>query len=56
VVDDVALVDELVDDRPVQHRVDDQMEVLAVAEMLDVVERAGREIVEYPDLVTFIEQ
>ena len=56
VVDDVALVDELVDDRPVQHRVDDQVEVLAVAEMLDVVQRAGREVVEHPDLVAFIEQ
>ena len=56
VVDDVALVDELVDDRPVQHRVDDEVEVRAVAEMLDVVERSGREVVEHPDLVAFVEQ
>jgi hypothetical protein len=32
------------------------VEVVAIAEMLDVVQRSGREIVEHPDLVAFIEQ
>ena len=56
VVDDVALVDELVDDRPVEHGVDDEMESVTIPEVLDVVERSGREIVEHPHLVPFVEQ
>ena len=56
VVDDVALVDELVDDRPVQDGVDDEVELVAVAEVLDVVERSGREVVEHPHLVALVEQ
>ena len=56
VVHDVALVDELVDDRPVENGVDDEVEAVAIAKVLDVVERSRREVVEHPHLVPFIEQ
>ena len=38
VIDDVALVDELVDHGAVEHRVDDEMEVAIPAQVLDVAE------------------
>ena len=50
VVDDVAPVDELVDDRALEHAVDDEVEAAPVAQVLDVRERSGREIVERPHL------
>jgi hypothetical protein len=50
VVDDVALVDELVDDGRREDGVDDEVEVPALAQVRDVVERAGREVVERVDL------
>jgi hypothetical protein len=50
VVDDVALVDELVDDGRRKHGVDDEMEVPALAEVGDVLERARGEVVEGVDL------
>jgi hypothetical protein len=56
VVHDVALVDELVDHRPVQDGVDDEVETVPFAEMLDVLERAGGEVVEHPHLVSLVEQ
>ncbi len=56
VVHDVAFVDELVDDRRMQHRVDDEVETRSITEILDVVERSGREIVEHPDLVALIQE
>jgi hypothetical protein len=56
VVHDVAFVDELVDGRPVEYRVDDEMEPLSVAKMLDVLQRARGEIVEHPDLVPFVKK
>ena len=56
VVDDVAAVDELVHDGRREHRVDDEMEPRPVAEMGDVVERAGGEVVEDPDLVLLVEE
>ena len=46
VVDDVALVHELAHDRGREHRVDDQVVVAPVAEMLDVRGRARGEVVE----------
>jgi len=56
VIDEVALVDQLVDDLPVEDGVDDEMEAFVVAEVLHVGERARREVVEHPHLVAFIEQ
>ena len=50
VEDDVALVDELVDDVVRQDRVDDQVEVRALLEMGHVLRRAGRQVVEREDL------
>ena len=56
VVDHVAFVDELVDDRPVEYGVHDEMKSVTIPEVLDVVERSGRKIVEHPYLVSFVEQ
>ena len=56
VVDDVALVDELVDDSPIEDGVDDEVEVGVRAEVLDVGEPSRREIVEGPDFGTLLEQ
>jgi hypothetical protein len=56
VEDDVDLVHELVDDRRVEDGVDDEMEVPPARQVLDVVDRAGREVVEHPDLVAVGEQ
>ncbi len=56
VIDDVALVDELVDGGVREHRVDDQVEVRVAPEMLDVRERARRQVVENPDVLPLLEQ
>src|SRR4051794_23398550 len=56
VEDDVAAMHELVDDRRLQHGVDDQMEVAALAEMRDVPLGARREIVECEDLPAVAEE
>ena len=56
VVDDVALVDELADDRRRQHRVDDEVEAGPVAQLLDVAMSSGREVVEDVDLLSPFEQ
>ena len=56
VVDDVAAVDELVDGGRVQHRVDDEVEARPVAQVRDVLERAGREVVQHPHLDALVEQ
>ena len=56
VVDDVALVDELADDRPGEHRVDDEVEARVLAQVGDVVDAAGREVVEREDLPALLEQ
>ena len=56
VVDDVALVDELVDDRRREHRIDDEVEALVPAKVLDIRERAGGEVVEGVDLDVGLEQ
>jgi hypothetical protein len=56
VIDDVALVDELVDDRAREDGVDHEVEVAAVHEVLDVPSRAGREVVENIDLPTVLQQ
>ena len=50
VVDDVALVDELADDRRREDGVDDEVEVGSVAQVLDVAMRAGGKVVEDVDL------
>ena len=46
VEDDVATMHELVDDRRLQDRVDDQVKVPALAQMRDVPLRPGRQVVE----------
>ncbi len=51
VVDDVDLVHELGDDRGVQHAVDHEMEVGVVGEVGDVLQAAGREVVDDEHLV-----
>jgi hypothetical protein len=56
VIDDVALVDELVDHRPVQHRVHHEVEPGAVTEVFDVVERSRGQIVEGVHLPVLVEQ
>jgi hypothetical protein len=56
VVDDVALVDELVDRRPVEDGVDHEVEPVPLSEVLDVVERPCREVVERPHLVALVEK
>jgi hypothetical protein len=48
VVHDVDLVHELVHDRAGEHRVDDEVETVVLAEMRDVLVRPCREIVERP--------
>jgi hypothetical protein len=40
----------------VEHGVHDQMKSVTIPEVLDVVERSGRKIVEHPHLVPFVEQ
>ena len=39
-----------------EHRVDDEVETRSIAKMLDVVERPGREVVQNPDLVAFVQE
>ena len=56
VIDDVAAVDELVDHGRLEDAVDDQVKAVAVAEVLDVLQRAGREVVEHPDVPAVVEQ
>src|SRR5439155_8778124 len=56
VVHDVALVDELADDRRREHRVDDKVESRVVPERLDVAVGAGREVVDDEDLGASIEE
>ena len=56
VVDDVALVDELVDDRRREHRVDDEVEVRPLAQRRHVRDRARRQVVESVDLPASREQ
>ena len=56
VEDDVALVHDLADDRRREDRVDDEVEVRAVAEVLDVAQRAGRDVVEGEHLPACCEQ
>ena len=56
VVDDVASVHELADDRLRENRVDDEVEPLALAEMEDVRLVARREVVEGEDLTTLVEE
>jgi hypothetical protein len=56
VVDDVALVHELADDRRRKDRLDDQVEVAPLFEVGDVRACSGREIVEHEDLPTGVEQ
>ena len=56
VVHDVAAVHELADDGLREHRVDDEVEALAVAELSDVRLLARREVVEGEDLETLVEQ
>jgi hypothetical protein len=56
VVDDVTLVDELVHGRPVQDRVDDEVEARPVAKVRDVFERTGGEVVEHPHFVPFVQE
>src|SRR3954470_15152815 len=56
VVDDVALVHELVDCGDRKHRVDDEVEVASVLEAGDVRAVTGREVVERPDLPPVREQ
>ena len=55
VVDDVALVDELVHARRLEDAVDDEVEGRAVPEVLDVRERSGREVVERPHFPAVVE-
>ena len=55
-VDDVAAVHELAYDGGRQHRVDDEMEPLALAKMEDIGLLARREVVEGEDFPTLVEQ
>ena len=56
VVDDVAAVHELADDRRREHGIDDEMELRALREVSHVPLRSGREVVERPDLCSRVEQ
>ena len=57
VVDDVALVHELVDDRRLEHRVDDEVEVAARRIRCSTFRiEPGREVVERVDLPAVVEQ
>ena len=56
VVDDVATVHELADDRRREHRIDNEMEPRPIGEMEDIALRARREIVEGEDLCPRVEQ
>jgi len=56
VVDDVAAMHELVHDRRLEHRVDDEMEVAPVAQMRDVSLGPGGEIVEDEHLHAPVEE
>ena len=49
VVDDIAPVNELVDHGRRQDRVDDEVEIGALAKVRDILERAGRQVIEYID-------
>ncbi len=56
VVDDVALVDELVHDRGGEHGVDDEVEARLLPQVGDVSQRAGGEVVQAVDLPAVREQ
>jgi hypothetical protein len=56
VIDDVALVNELADDGRSQHRVHDEVELAPTLQVLDVLLRPGRQIVEGVDLAPLLEQ
>jgi hypothetical protein len=56
VVHDVALVDELVDHRRREHGVHHEVEARMLLEVLDVADRAGRQVVEDPYLPALREQ
>ncbi len=56
VVDRVAPVHELADDGRGEHRVDDEVEALAIAEVGDIRLCARREVVEGVDLPALVEQ
>ncbi len=56
VVDDVALVDELVHDGTREHRVHGEVEIAVLHQVLDVPARAGGEVVEDEDLLSVGEQ
>jgi hypothetical protein len=56
VEDDVALVDELVQDRGGENGVDDEMEVPAFLQMSDVPHRRRREVIQRVDLPALVEQ
>ena len=55
-IDDVAAVHELVHDRRLEHGVDDEVEVAALAQVRDVPLGAGRQVVEDEDLPAVGEQ
>ena len=54
--DHVAPVDELVHDRRLEHRVDDEVEVAPFAQVRDVPLGTGREVVEREDLPAVVEK
>ena len=56
VVDDVAAMHELVHDRRLEHRVDDEMEVAPVAQVRDIPLGARRQVVEDEHLHAAVEQ
>jgi hypothetical protein len=56
VVDDLALVDQLVYNRRGEHRVHDQVEARVLAKVVDVLEAARRKVVESVDLPAGVEQ
>ena len=56
VVDGVAAVNELADDRLRQYRVDDEMKAVALPKMEDIGLGARREVVEREHLVALVEQ
>ena len=55
-VDDIAPMNEFADDRGREYRLDDQVELGAIAQVLHVCEPSGGEIVEGEDLPAVIEQ
>jgi hypothetical protein len=56
VIDDVAFVDELSNDRRRQDGVDDEVEAGPLAEVRDILDRAGREVVEGEGLPAIVEK